>query len=84
MTLNGIDEIIRPNLPKHGTQRHKELSGCWSVRYVDDIVITAPTKLKALEFNKKIKEFLSRRGLNISESKSKIFNLENESFEYLG
>jgi retron-type reverse transcriptase len=27
-TLNGIDEIIRPNLPKHGTQKHKELSGC--------------------------------------------------------
>jgi retron-type reverse transcriptase len=28
LTLNGIEEIIRPGRPKHGTQAHKNLSGC--------------------------------------------------------
>jgi RNA-directed DNA polymerase len=28
LVLNGIDEIIRPGLPKHDTQAYKELAGC--------------------------------------------------------
>jgi RNA-directed DNA polymerase len=83
--LNGIDELIRPGLPKHGTQASKNLVKCWSVRYVDDIIITSPTKSKIVnEFLPKLTEFLKLRGLEVSKAKSKIINLEVESLEYLG
>jgi RNA-directed DNA polymerase len=44
MTLNGIDNIIRPGYPRIGTKSYRDKSGCWPVRFVDDIVITSPTE----------------------------------------
>lgn len=85
MVLNGLDELIRPGQPRHGTQKHKELAGCWAVRYVDDIIITSPTEDKLKNFYlPKLKEFLKERGLEVSKTKSRIINFEIESFEYLG
>jgi RNA-directed DNA polymerase len=85
LVLNGIDELIRPGQPKHGTQKHKELACCWAVRYVDDIIITGPTEDKLRNYYlPKLNEFLKERGLEISESKSRIINFKSESFEYLG
>lgn len=85
MTLNGIDELIRPDYPRIGTKMYKQLSGCWSIRFVDDIVMTSPNEIKIRnEYQPMLKEFLEVRGLQISNDKSKIINLEEDALEYLG
>lgn len=55
------------------------------MRYADDIVITclSEERLKN-EVIPKIKTFLKHRGLKISDEKSKIVNVEHNSFEFLG
>jgi RNA-directed DNA polymerase len=85
MTLNGVDKIVRPNTPRIGTKAYNNLKGCWSVRYVDDIIIISPTREKIVnEYYLKLKEFLKERGLEISNHKSRIINFEKESLTYLG
>jgi RNA-directed DNA polymerase len=77
MILNRIDQIIKPNYPQIGTKLYKSLSGCWSIRYVDDIIITCPNEFKIRnEYVPKLKEFLAEKGLEIPKDKSKILNLE--------
>lgn len=85
LCLNGVDSIIRPNNPKVNTKEYKNLRGCWSVRYADDIILFARTESKIInDYLPKLKYFLKVRGLNISKQKSKIINLEKESLDYLG
>lgn len=72
-------------MPLIYTSEYRKLKGRWAVRYVDDIIMTSLTKeLIETEYIPKLKHFLSERGLRISESKSKIINLNLESFRYLG
>jgi RNA-directed DNA polymerase len=55
------------------------------MRFVDDIVITSPTKEKIeKEILPKLKDFLKIRGLKISNAKSSIINLDVDKFNYLG
>jgi hypothetical protein len=85
LTLNGIDNIVRPNSPRIGTKTYNNLKGCWVVRYVDDIIIISPTKEKIEKvYAPKLNNFLKLRGLQTSSTKSKIINLEKESLIYLG
>lgn len=85
MCLNGIEEIVRPGNPRIRTKAYNKLSGCWVVRFVDDIIITSPDKNKLInDYLPKLIAFLKVRGLNISKEKSKILNLEKEKLYYLG
>jgi RNA-directed DNA polymerase len=56
------------------------------VRYADDIVILAKTKLVATQAMEKFQEFLKPRGLELSETKTKITCLAGGSaeFDFLG
>jgi RNA-directed DNA polymerase len=85
ITLNGLENVIRDGLPSPNSKKGRELSGSWLVRYVDDFIDTSFSKERLIEKNiPKVKEFLAERGLQISEKKSKIVNLEKESFNFLG
>jgi len=53
------------------------------IRYADDFVITAINEEVALRAKKVIKEFLATRGLELSESKTKISHIDN-GFDFLG
>jgi hypothetical protein len=52
---------------------------------MDDIIIISPTEDKIRKlYMPKLTEFLEVRGLQISKEKSKVINLDVESFNYLG
>lgn len=53
------------------------------VRYADDFIVTAATKEIALEAKELIREFLKTRGLELSEEKTTITNI-NDGFDMLG
>lgn len=53
------------------------------VRYADDFIITAATKEIAEEAKELIREFLKARGLELSEEKTTITNI-NDGFDMLG
>jgi RNA-directed DNA polymerase len=62
----------------------RKISGSWVIRYADDFIVTSPCKERLVkEHILRVSSFLSKRGLNISEKKSKIRNLENEGFTFL-
>lgn len=85
LCLNGVDNVVRPNKPKYDSTEYKALSGCWSVRYADDILLFARTKTKIIDdYLPKLKKFLKARGLKMSKQKSKIINLKVEELSYLG
>lgn len=72
-----------PNKGKH--KEFTALRGIWVVRYADDFIITCPDRDKLEgEINDKVTNFLSRRGLTLSLSKTKIIDLERDSFKFLG
>jgi RNA-directed DNA polymerase len=82
IVLNGLEKEVRGEYVK---SYHKDLRGLWVVRYADDIVVTCLSKEQLKnEVIPKIKTFLKHRGLKISEEKSKIVNVEDKSFEFLG
>lgn len=53
------------------------------IRYADDLIITAVNEEVALRAKKVIKEFLATRGLELSESNTKITHI-NDGFDFLG
>jgi len=77
MVLNGLEEVVHGVGPKRISKVH-------IIRYADDFVITAGSKEQLTEILAKVKEFLSQRGLNISEAKTRILNIEEEAFKFLG
>jgi RNA-directed DNA polymerase len=55
------------------------------IRYADDFIVTSSCKERLVKKHiPDVISFLSKRGLNISGKKSKILNLENEEFIFLG
>lgn len=53
------------------------------IRYADDFIVTAATQETAQEVKELLKPFLSERGLELSEEKTLITNI-NEGFDMLG
>jgi RNA-directed DNA polymerase len=85
ITLNGLENVVRPGLPLTNTGAARKLIGSWLIRYADDFIITSPSRERLIEDNiPKVTKFLSLRGLEISEKKSSIRNLEIEGFNFLG
>lgn len=85
IALNGLENAVRDGLPSPNSREGRKLSGSWVIRYADDFIVTSSCKEKLVKKHiPRVIFFLSKRGLNISEKKSKILNLENEGFTFLG
>ena len=85
ITLNGLENAVRDGLPSPNSKEGRKLIGNWCVRYADDFIITSSYENQiTLKSIPKVKEFLNERGLEISEKKSRIINLEKEGFDFLG
>jgi|JI91814CRNA_FD_contig_101_59818_length_2557_multi_8_in_0_out_0_1 RNA-directed DNA polymerase len=85
ITLNGLENAIREGLPSPTSKEGRKLKGIWCIRYADDFIVTSPDQNRIiLEIIPKVKQFLSERGLVISEKKTRIVNLEKEGFDFLG
>ena len=84
--LNGLENAVRDGLPSSSSTAGRKLKGKWVVRYADDFIITNLDNDKELleKDIPRVVEFLSKRGLEISEKKSRIIDLHKESFDFLG
>lgn len=86
MCLNGLEKVLgqRFYLRKNGTiskalNRHKVNL----IRYADDILVTADSQETAQEVKLILTEFLSERGLQLSEEKTKVTHIST-GFVFLG
>ncbi len=87
MTLDGIENMLADKYRKSGSgkinmklaSRHK----INFVRYADDFIVTANSEEIAKEAKELIKEFLTDRGLELSEEKTLITHIDN-GFDFLG
>ena len=74
MTLDGMESIIHNAYP--GMKVH-------FIRYADDFLVTCPTKETAEEIKELINNFLGKRGLLLSETKTAITHI-NDGVNFLG
>lgn len=66
------------------TKRTGENWGISLIRYADDFVVTAPTRAVLEDYAiPRLEDFLARRGLELSEAKTRIVHRE-EGFDFLG
>lgn len=70
--LHGLEEYIKTINPKLGI-----------IRYADDFIVTAKDKEPLEQVLILIKQWLSKRGLEIGEEKTRIVNI-NDGFDFLG
>lgn len=84
IALNGMLDVIRPHRHRPNTMANIKQQGRHLVRYADDFLNTSRTKEELeKETNPLLIDFLAKRGLKISEKKSKIVHID-EGFEFLG
>jgi len=74
MTLDGMESIIHNAYP--GMKVH-------FIRYADDFLVTCPTKEISEEIKELINNFLEKRGLHLSETKTTITHI-NDGVNFLG
>lgn len=74
MTLDGIEPLLMG--------KYKRVKVNYT-RYADDFVVTAKSREIALQVKEDITQFLSERGLELSDEKTKITDI-NEGFDFLG
>lgn len=74
MTLDGIEKMLSDSFP---------FKKVYFIRYADDFLVTAPTKMVAEEARMLIQGFLTERGLELSEEKTVITHIDS-GFDYLG
>lgn len=85
IALNGLENAVRDGLPSPNSTKGRKISGSWVIRYADDFIVTSSCEERLIkEHIPRVISFLSKRGLNFSEKKSKILNLEKEGFSFLG
>nr|YP_009185223.1 putative reverse transcriptase, intron maturase and HNH endonuclease [Bracteacoccus giganteus]ALO63563.1 putative reverse transcriptase, intron maturase and HNH endonuclease [Bracteacoccus giganteus] len=80
LTLDGLEDHIRKRIAESPSKS----KGAGFCRYADDMVCFTTTRENADTAVEAIKEFLVARGLEIKEAKSRITNVNSESFEFLG
>lgn len=78
MTLDGIEKLLMTNYPKCGKSSKVNFT-----RYADDFIVTANSEETAQEIRDMIIDFLKERGLEVSDDKTLITNI-NEGFDFLG
>lgn len=85
MVLNGLEKVVRKGYVTNKAPSKLNLTYTWSVRYVDDFVITCPCRNKLEnEIIPSVRKFLEASGLSISEKKSKILDMNVDTLEFLG
>lgn len=87
MTLDGIEDLLAKRFftnPKGKVDlRFKNANKVNFIRYADDFIITAETEEIALEAKEIVKNFLSERGLELSDEKTVVTHI-NDGFDFLG
>jgi len=86
MTLDGIQKMLVDKYKTKNGKINREVSDKHKVhfvRYADDFIVTANTEEIAKEIKELIKDFLKERGLELSEEKTLITNIDN-GFDFLG
>lgn len=78
MTLDGLQYML---YDLQG-ERITDFKNGYMVRFADDIVVTARTKEDAEKFLVEIEKFVAIRGLELSNSKTKIVNIK-QGFDFL-
>ena len=61
----------------------KDYKNGYCIRFADDICVSARTKKDAEKFLEEIKKFVAKRGLQLSDNKTRIINIKKEGFEFL-
>lgn len=79
MALDGIENILLTRYLKRGRKYCKVNF----VRHADDFVVTADSEKTANEIKYLLKTFLKERGLELSDDKTVITNID-EGFDFLG
>jgi RNA-directed DNA polymerase len=79
MTLDGIEKLFLAKYPKRGKNSKKVNF----IRYADDFVVTVNSEETAKEIRDVTVAFLKERGLELSDDKTLITNI-NEGFDFLG
>ncbi|WP_293165947.1 reverse transcriptase domain-containing protein [Okeania sp. SIO2C9] len=79
IALHGMETAVGVKYDYRGDSRGKRIV----VRYADDFLILCETKEDAKEAKKEISQWLSVRGLSLSEEKTKIVHV-TEGFDFLG
>lgn len=88
MTLDGLTEVVKNEADRIKKNSHKKGRGLSPrvhlVRYADDFVITATSRrMQEGPIKKVVNEFLEKRGLQLSEEKTKITNVK-KGFDFVG
>ena len=78
MTLDGIEGLLMTRYPKGGKSYKVNI-----VRYADDLIVTTASEDIAKEIKFLITDFLKERGLELSDEKTLITNI-NAGFDFLG
>ena len=87
MALDGIQKMLAENFDTSrkgniSSREHKKHKVNF-IRYADDFIVTAINEETATQAKRCIREFLAQRGLQLSEEKTLITNI-NEGFDFLG
>ena len=80
MVLDGLQEHIYRSL--YSEQEQRDYANGNLVRYADDIFVAARTKEDAYKIRRAVEEFLTVRGLTLSDEKSRVINV-NEGFTFM-
>ncbi len=85
MTLDGLERRLREKYPNQGPGKTRGLKAQVNfIRFADDFVITGATKeLLEQEVKPLVEQFMSERGLTLSQEKTCITHI-NEGVDFLG
>lgn len=79
MLVENFDTNRKGNISSREHKKHKVNF----IRYADDFIVTAINEETATQAKRYIREYLAQRGLQLSEEKTLITNI-NEGFDFLG
>lgn len=86
LTLDGMEALLRKRYSTSSTGHYNPNYNKYKVhlcRYADDFIVTANNRDILMEVKEVLSEFMSKRGLKLSEEKTVITNI-NDGFEFLG
>jgi RNA-directed DNA polymerase len=82
MALDGLEAQLREKFPQRANGSYKGQVSL--IRYADDFIVTGNTKeLLEREVNPLVEQFMSERGLELSQEKTVITHVE-DGFDFLG
>jgi RNA-directed DNA polymerase len=87
IALNGLESHVKKEAELYYSQKNLKKPTNLKVhvvRYADDFNVIAPTKEMLCFLKTKIEFFLLERGLELSEVKTKMFNIWQQNLEFLG